>query len=76
MMFRLMMCREITKLMSQRLDAPLGTKDRLLLRMHIGMCGACRECSEQFELLHIAGEKYQELTLATDETNGPNRAPE
>ncbi|WP_227370028.1 zf-HC2 domain-containing protein [Halomonas sp. M20] len=56
-----MICREITKLMSQRLDVPLGIKDRLLLQMHIGMCGACRECNRQFELLHQAGNAYEPL---------------
>nr|WP_298373232.1 zf-HC2 domain-containing protein [uncultured Halomonas sp.] len=65
-MFKLMVCREITKLMSQRLDAPLGFKDRLLLRMHVGMCSACHECNKQFELLHLAGEAYESLAREQD----------
>ncbi|WP_053070665.1 zf-HC2 domain-containing protein [Halomonas sp. PR-M31] len=68
-MFKLMVCREITKLMSRRLDAPLGFKNRLLLRMHVGMCGACHECNKQFELLHQAGNAYKPLAGEQDATD-------
>lgn len=68
MMFKLMVCREITKLMSQRLDTPLGIKDRVVLRMHLAMCSPCKECDRQFEMLHQAGDAYEPLAREQDDT--------
>ncbi|WP_240724755.1 zf-HC2 domain-containing protein [Onishia niordana] len=59
-MIKMMMCREVTKLMSKRLDAPLSLKERLVLRVHLSMCHACSECDKQFQLLHQAGQHYQD----------------
>ncbi|WIX35066.1 zf-HC2 domain-containing protein [Salinicola sp. JS01] len=49
------MCREATRLMSKRLDAPLGLQEKMTLRFHLAMCGACRQCNKQFQLMHEAG---------------------
>lgn len=54
----MMMCREATHLMSLKQDRPLTFKERLSLRMHLLMCGACRECDKQFTLLHQAGKRF------------------
>ncbi|MFG6157428.1 zf-HC2 domain-containing protein [Halomonas sp. 1390] len=51
----MMMCKEATRLMSLRQDRPLTFQERLSLRLHLAMCGACRECDRQFTLLHEAG---------------------
>ena len=59
-MIKMMMCSEVTKLMSKRLDAPLSLKERFVLRVHLGMCDACCHCDHQFELLHQAGQHYQD----------------
>ena len=76
MMIRMMMCKEITKLMSRRLEAPLPLQDRFALHMHLAMCGACRECNRQFELLHLAGHEYQNLIFDTATGRGTNNALE
>lgn len=52
----MLMCNEATRLMSKRLDAPLSLRERLSLRFHLAMCGACSHCNRQFALLHEAGQ--------------------
>ncbi|MCE8034104.1 zf-HC2 domain-containing protein [Billgrantia tianxiuensis] len=54
----MIMCRRATELMSQRLDQPLQWSERLSLRLHLAMCGACSQCNRQFELLHRAGDRF------------------
>ncbi|CAM3438297.1 zf-HC2 domain-containing protein [Halomonas lysinitropha] len=54
----MMMCKEATRLMSLKQDRPLTFQERISLRLHLSMCGACRECDRQFTLLHEAGEKF------------------
>ncbi|MBA2778363.1 zf-HC2 domain-containing protein [Billgrantia kenyensis] len=54
----MIMCRRATELMSQRLDRPLRWPERLSLRFHLSMCGACYQCNRQFELLHRSGEGF------------------
>lgn len=54
----MMMCREATRLMSLKQDRPLLFRERLSLRLHLAMCGACRECDRQFTLLHRAGRRF------------------
>lgn len=55
----MMMCKEATFLMSLRQDRPLSFRERVSLRIHLSMCGACKECSKQFILLHKAGMKIR-----------------
>lgn len=57
-MFKMMMCREMTRLMSKRLDAPLNFQEKLSLKLHLSMCDACRNCDKQFFLLHEAGQRF------------------
>ncbi|WP_458525393.1 zf-HC2 domain-containing protein [Onishia taeanensis] len=66
-MLKMMMCREVTKLMSKRLDAPLTLRERFTLRFHLGMCDACSECDKQFALLHRAGHAYQDHPAPDDD---------
>ncbi|WP_281506093.1 zf-HC2 domain-containing protein [Chromohalobacter nigrandesensis] len=53
------MCREATRLMSKNLDAPLGFQERMSLKFHLAMCGACRKCNQQFQLIHDAGKAFE-----------------
>lgn len=48
-------CREVDKLLSQALDEPLGFTDRMRLRIHLGMCGNCRNAEKQMDTLHALG---------------------
>lgn len=65
MMLGMMMCKEATRLMSKRLDAPLSFSQRLSLGMHLAMCGACKRCNRQFALLHEAGRHYEDHAPAS-----------
>lgn len=55
----MIMCRRATQLMSQRLDQPLSWAQRFSLYLHLSMCGPCRHCNRQFELLHRAGRRFE-----------------
>lgn len=66
----MMMCKRATELMSQRLDRPLTWKEKVSLRLHLSMCGACKQCNRQFELLHLAGQRLDEERHAQGEDSG------
>ena len=42
-------CREAARLMSARRDVPLGAWQGLALKLHLRLCGDCREIERQFE---------------------------
>lgn len=54
----MMMCKAATRLMSLKQDRKLTFREKVSLRLHLSMCGACRECDRQFTLLHEAGKRY------------------
>ncbi|MCG6658134.1 zf-HC2 domain-containing protein [Halomonas campisalis] len=62
----MIMCRRATELMSQRLDRQLTWPERVSLRFHLAMCGACTQCNRQFELLHRAKYRFD-----LDRQDGP-----
>lgn len=66
----MLMCKQATRLMSLKQDRPLRLGERLSLRLHLAMCGACRECDRQFSLLHRAGEHY-----ASEDADDHERTP-
>ncbi|MBB3232354.1 zf-HC2 domain-containing protein [Halomonas stenophila] len=69
----MMMCKEATRLMSLKRDRSLTFQERLSLRLHLAMCGACRNCDRQFELLHRVGHHYEPTSEGDgerDEENG------
>jgi hypothetical protein len=47
-----------TRLMSLKRDRPLTLGERATLRLHLAMCGACRRCDRQFEMLHRADQRF------------------
>ncbi|MFY0992081.1 zf-HC2 domain-containing protein [Halomonas sp. C05BenzN] len=54
----MMMCKGATRLMSLKQDRHLTFRERLSLHLHLSMCGACRQCDRQFDLLHEAGRRH------------------
>lgn len=44
-------CKEVSRLLSDRLDRRLSLMDSLGLRLHLAMCNACSRVAQQFELL-------------------------
>ena len=62
---KMFMCRDVTRLMSKRLDAPLSVQEVLILKLHLSMCHACRRCNEQFQLMHDAGKMLEHTDVAS-----------
>ena len=44
-------CRQATALMSQRMDRKLGLAERMGLKLHLMMCGGCRNFGRQMNFL-------------------------
>lgn len=70
-------CRKVDELLSQSLDEPLGFIDRTKLRMHLSMCGNCRNVQQQLEVMHALGpdigtfDDDDDLAPATPSTHAP-----
>lgn len=47
-------CKQASQLISQSLDQPLSLPQRLQLKVHLFLCGACRRFRQQLHLLRAA----------------------
>ena len=47
-------CREVHRLVSEGLDRKLSIIERLRMRLHLLVCGACTRFQDQMDLLHRA----------------------
>jgi len=54
----MMNCKEATQLLSERLDRPLGTKEKVALGIHTTMCVSCRQFGNQMEELRDISKRY------------------
>ncbi len=54
-------CKEVSVLLSARLDRNLGLLDTLGLRMHLAMCNACARVERQFRLLRRGAMELPKL---------------
>lgn len=68
-------CQKAAELISQSLDEPLDMVDKLRLRMHLSMCGNCRNVEEQLNLIHKMGAQLGTLDLCGDDQESPNLNP-
>lgn len=59
-------CQKAAELLSQSLDEPLDMVDRLRLRIHLSMCGNCRNVEEQLKLIHKMGAEIGMMDLGDD----------
>ncbi|OWY40008.1 hypothetical protein CEK28_04530 [Xenophilus sp. AP218F] len=50
-------CREASRLISAGMDRPLSAAEHIKLRMHLLLCGNCREFSHQLTTLRQAARK-------------------
>ena len=65
-------CHRATELLSKRHDAPLTSRERLALRIHLLLCTWCRRYGNQITVLHEA----LRLRAADGEPAGPSLSPE
>ena len=42
-------CKQVARLLSQRLDEPLGMFERIRLSVHLSMCDDCRHVAQQLD---------------------------
>jgi Putative zinc-finger len=52
-------CKEASRLVSRKEDAPLTSWQRLALRLHLSVCGACARFERQIRFLRTAMQKYR-----------------
>ena len=53
-------CKEVSRLLSSGLDESLPAADRARLRLHLVMCNACRNVSEQMQFIRRAMKRLGE----------------
>ena len=53
-------CKDASRLVSRREDAPLSLGQRILLRLHLAVCVACTRFERQLRFLRTAMQKYRE----------------
>lgn len=54
----MMSCHQATQLLSEKLDRPLETKEKISLGVHTTMCPACRRFAQQMEELRSISKRY------------------
>lgn len=67
-------CERAAELMSQALDEPLGTVDQMRLRIHLRMCGNCREVEKQMATLHALTPQLGTIDLDMNDEPEPPAA--
>ena len=65
-------CREVTRLVSDAQERPLGLQDRMSMRMHLLMCSACRNFEDQMTTVRAAMRKLAKSELP-DQESRPER---
>jgi hypothetical protein len=53
-------CKDASRLMSKREDSALSAWQRLLLRLHLSVCTACRRFERQVRFLRTAMQKCRQ----------------
>jgi hypothetical protein len=53
-------CKAASRLVSKREDSALPAWQRLLLRLHLSVCTACRRFEQQVRLLRAAMQEYRQ----------------
>lgn len=66
-------CREVTRLVSDAQERPLGLQERMSLRMHLTMCSACRKFEGQMTTIRAAMRKLAQSEVPSDQEHGPER---
>lgn len=61
-------CREVSRLLSDRQDESLPVAERARLRLHLVLCEACRNVSEQMEFVRRA---VRQLDLERPDPDAP-----
>lgn len=60
-------CKEATQLLSEKLDRPLETKEKVSLALHTAMCPPCRRFGQQMEELRFISRSYNKSKEKNDD---------
>lgn len=50
-------CKQMTHLLSEKLDRPLSAAERMALRFHLMMCSGCRNFNRNMQFMHQLCER-------------------
>jgi hypothetical protein len=64
-------CRDISLLVSRAMDERLPLGERLRIRLHLLICGACTRFATQVSLLRAAARRATSRALASDDPARP-----
>ena len=53
-------CKDVSKLLSQARERPLGWWERLGLHLHLMMCDGCTNFRKQLDFIGIAVRRYRD----------------
>jgi predicted anti-sigma-YlaC factor YlaD len=65
-------CREVTRLVSDAHERPLGLQERFSLRMHMTMCSACRRFEQQMATIRAAMHRLAQADAPSEGPAGPD----
>jgi len=51
-------CKQTTQRLSEAQDRRMSLAEKLQLKMHLAICGGCRNFSEQMNFLRVACRRY------------------
>lgn len=51
-------CKEVTHLLSESQDRPLGMSEKMQLEMHLAICKGCKNFKSQMSFLREACKRY------------------
>jgi predicted anti-sigma-YlaC factor YlaD len=66
-------CKEVSRILSDGLDADMRPPLRARLRLHLVMCEACRNVEQQFDLLRRLVRRSEPSGDAKDDGGGADR---
>lgn len=54
----MMKCKQATQMLSEKLDRPLSTKEKMALTLHTTICPPCRVFGQQMDSLRNLSKAY------------------
>jgi predicted anti-sigma-YlaC factor YlaD len=65
-------CREVTRLVSEAQERPLGLQERMSLKMHMMMCSACRNFEDQMTTIRAAMRTLAQSERRSEQEREPD----
>lgn len=69
-------CKHASQLITQHMDRPLGWREQWALRMHLALCGMCRQFLSQVRLIRAALRRMVSQAESDESVKLPESARE